>query len=98
MVHYTHVYDGRKLADLEAAKVDIVGSVPSAAIECVPVDVTDHDRVKAAFTQCQKTSGSVHTLICCAGAAITGKMVDIPVSDFKKGMDLNYFGTIHCVK
>lgn len=88
----------RKLNELETARDEIISQYPSAKVNCISCDVTDLKMVKSSFALAQKTSGPVNILICNAGAAITGKFIDIPMESFKRGMDLNYFGTVAPIK
>ena len=84
----------QKLDLAEAALRALSPEGSDRAIQTTALDVTDWNAV----------SGFVERLPCpdilinCAGMALPGYIDELSISEFRKMMDLNYFGTVHVTK
>jgi 3-dehydrosphinganine reductase len=63
----------------------------ASAVSC---DVTNYEQVKQAVDKV----GDVDYLFTCAGQALPGMFLEQPIEEMRKGMDLNYFGTLNVIK
>lgn len=62
-------------------------------LSVVVADVTNPQDISNAMAQL----GHIDVLIPCAGASLTGKWTERSLNDHRQAMDLNYFGTVHCI-
>ena len=67
------------------------------AIKIALGDVTDADAVKNIVEQAVSTYGPIDCLIPCAGSALTGTFFERSLPEYKKSMNLNYFGSLNVV-
>lgn len=65
---------------------------PGARLLTRSVDATDADAVQAAAEALAAELGGVDLLICCQGYAHTGLVHEVPVSDFRQLMNVNFLG------
>ncbi|GAA4840354.1 oxidoreductase [Paenibacillus vulneris] len=63
-------------------------------IECMPLDVTDHGAISDAVARVIDRHGSIDVLVNNAGLAIGGCIEEIPMEDWEKQMDVNFFGLV----
>lgn len=79
--------------------LDTAIELSSGRIQGVKCDVTDLDQVQEMIKAVDGTAlGPVSVLICCAGQALCGDFVDLPVAQFKRSMDLNFMGSLYPTK
>lgn len=74
--------------ELEADEANIT------AFEC---DVTDEAAVKRVAEEITTLLGPIDRLVNAAGICIAGRIGELAPSDFRKVMEVNYFGTVHWV-
>jgi NAD(P)-dependent dehydrogenase (short-subunit alcohol dehydrogenase family) len=60
-------------------------------------DVTDEQSVQAAIGEVAAREGRLDVLICCAGFGISGAAETTALSDAKRQLEVNYFGTVSAV-
>lgn len=70
----------------------------TAVLTAVSVDLTDYAAVEAAAARAIAEMGGIDLLICNQGYAHTGRIVDLPVEDFRRLMDVNYLGHAYACK
>jgi NAD(P)-dependent dehydrogenase (short-subunit alcohol dehydrogenase family) len=85
---------GKRGALDEAARAEGVG----AAIEVVPLDVTDDASVAAAFDHVDREAGPVDVLVSNAGFGLAGFVEDTSVEEFHEQFETNFFGAVRVVK
>ena len=68
-----------------------------AGITAVECDVSDETAVRRAADEITATLGPVDRLVNAAGICVAGKIGDLPASEFRRVMTVNYFGTVHWV-
>lgn len=90
----------RKKEQLDEAKASLQSSFPEAIINVVSVDVTNSDKVIAAFKQCEEEFGilAFDVVFACAGASKPGFFLQTPSEDFESSMRLNYYGVVYTLQ
>jgi 3-dehydrosphinganine reductase len=78
---------------LERVKAEIGGAVETAV-----GDVADAGAVEKAFGELAGRMGAPDILINSAGVIREGYFEDQAIEEFRRLMDINYFGTLHCVR
>jgi NAD(P)-dependent dehydrogenase (short-subunit alcohol dehydrogenase family) len=68
-----------------------------AGITAVECDVTDETAVRRAAEEITAALGPVDRLVNAAGICVAGKIGELPASEFRRVMTVNYFGTVHWV-
>ena len=63
-----------------------------------PLDVTNFDNCKSAFDKILKQFGSIDICFLCSGTYDPNKEQEINIEQNKFVMNVNYFGTLNCVK
>jgi NAD(P)-dependent dehydrogenase (short-subunit alcohol dehydrogenase family) len=85
------------VADIDRAAADEAAQAISSSggrAFPLPADVTCDDSVAAAVTAAEEEFGQVDILMNNVGAALNGHPEDIPISEWRRITELNYFGTI----
>jgi len=67
-------------------------------ISSFPLDVTNFDKCKSTFNEILKQFGNVDICFLCSGTYDPKKEQEINIEQNKFVMDVNYFGTVNCVK
>jgi NAD(P)-dependent dehydrogenase (short-subunit alcohol dehydrogenase family) len=62
------------------------------------LDISDAEAVNAAVNQAAETFGGLDVLLCNAGYASTGSVLDVPPEQFQQLMNVNYFGQVNLVR
>lgn len=90
----------RNIDRLAAAKAEIEGCRrdPAQRILALPADVADPAQVEDAVERAVAAFGSPGLLIACAGIGITETFLDTPADYFARCMEVNYLGSVHCVR
>jgi NAD(P)-dependent dehydrogenase (short-subunit alcohol dehydrogenase family) len=95
-----HGLSGLMLLDLDVASEvarrnihQLKEEFPGTKIESLSVDVTDENAVADAVAMTVDLLGSVDYLVCFAGIVNCGHALDMPVSDFRKLLDVNTTGS-----
>ncbi|HZJ25486.1 MAG TPA: SDR family oxidoreductase [Acidimicrobiia bacterium] len=70
----------------------------TGAIATASIDVTDPDAVANGFARLTAAHGPCDLLVTSAGAAEPGYFERLDAQVFRDQMDLDYFGTLHCVR
>ncbi|TPX15810.1 uncharacterized protein E0L32_000144 [Thyridium curvatum] len=81
-------------AEIEALKARF----PSAKISALAVDVTDEIAVSAAMQEAVSFLGSIDILICFVGIVGCVETLKMPVSQWRKVIDVNLTGTFICAQ
>jgi len=69
-----------------------------SSVKLIALDVTDDFSVKTAVNKVLGKEGKVDVLINNAGVSGLGAIEELSLDAFKKDMEINYFGTIRCIK
>ncbi|KAI1309795.1 hypothetical protein F5Y03DRAFT_58118 [Xylaria venustula] len=71
---------------------------PNAKITALKVDVTDEQAVNAAMGEAAQILGSVDALVCFAGVVGCIETLDMPISQWRKVLDINTTGSFICAQ
>ncbi|KAJ5123211.1 oxidoreductase [Penicillium atrosanguineum] len=71
---------------------------PDAKIHVQKVDVTDEETVKEAMEKTVRVLGSIDTLVCFVGVVGCVETLDMPVSQWRKVLDINTTGSFICAQ
>lgn len=79
-----------------AAKLSLTfPNIPSPLI--IPCDVANREDVRNLIRNCVDHLGNIDMVINNAGICVYGKTENVPLEDFHAVMDVNYFGSLHCM-
>ena len=67
-------------------------------IEIIPLDVDKGDSIKSAVSKIISKAGRIDVLVNNAGYGLFGCVEDVPVDDFKKQFETNFFGIITIIQ
>ena len=67
-------------------------------IEIIPLDVDKGDSIKSAVSKIISNAGRIDVLVNNAGYGLFGCVEDVPVDDFKKQFETNFFGVIRIIQ
>ena len=67
-------------------------------IKVLPMDVDDDASVGKAVAGVLAESGRVDVLVNNAGIAVTGPVEELPLAEFRRVMETNYFGALRCIQ
>ncbi len=84
----------RDRAKLEQVRAELAGS----RVETSVCDVSDPAAVEAAFQDLASRTGAPEVLINCAGVLTEGLFEDQALEEFHRLMNINYFGTLYCIR
>jgi NAD(P)-dependent dehydrogenase (short-subunit alcohol dehydrogenase family) len=95
--------EGARIAalDLDREGLDaLAGELKSAGIETLieQCDVTDPDQCARAIASVEQHFGGVDVLINNAGISHRSPLVETELAVYRKVMDVNFFGAVHCTK
>jgi len=83
---------GDTVYGLSRHPIETDGALPLAA------DVTDEAAVQSAVAQVLEQEGHIDVLLCCAGYGISGTVEHTDTAAAQKQFDVNYFGTLRCIR
>ena len=81
---------GRRVERLKSLRAEIEAEGGDAHV--VPLDVTDHDGIKAAIAHTETDVGTIDILVNNSGVATTQKLVDVTPEEFDYVFDVNVRG------
>lgn len=87
------VLAARNRADLEAAAEQIRRGGGRAL--AVPTDVAIIDQVEALADRAVAEFGGIDTWVNNAAVSLYGRIMDVPIDDFRRQMDVNYWGQVY---
>ncbi|MFD8207113.1 SDR family oxidoreductase [Streptomyces sp. NPDC059695] len=83
---------------LLARRVDRLEQLDLPDTMCRRVDVTDRAAVEQAVHEAEERYGPVEALVNNAGAMLLGRIVDQPVDEWDRMIDLNIKGVLYCTR
>ncbi len=89
----------RDAGKLAAAREAVLGELPSGGtIDIYPCDVADNRAVQQVLGELAERTGTPDMLFNSAGILREGYFERQPESVFRESMDINFFGTLHCIQ
>ena len=85
----------RDAGKLDTARRELGGT---DRVDIESCDVSDADAVTASFAAIRERGGPIDMLINSAGVLKEGPFDELPLSSYRQVMDINLFGTLHCVR
>jgi NAD(P)-dependent dehydrogenase (short-subunit alcohol dehydrogenase family) len=67
-------------------------------IKILPMDVDDDASVSKGFGQILADAGRIDVLVNNAGVQGSGPIEEIPLAEFRRVMETNYFGVLRCIQ
>jgi NAD(P)-dependent dehydrogenase (short-subunit alcohol dehydrogenase family) len=67
-------------------------------IKILPMDVDNDASVGKAVAEALAESGRIDVLVNNAGIAVTGPVEELPLAEFRRVMETNYFGALRCIQ
>jgi NADP-dependent 3-hydroxy acid dehydrogenase YdfG len=84
----------RRADRLEQVATDIRSAGGTALV--IEADVTDHDQAQGAVARAVAELGRLDTLINNAGVMLLGPVVDAPIEEWQRMIDVNLLGLLYC--
>ena len=81
---------GRRVERLKSLRAEIEAEGGDAHV--LPLDVTDHDGIKAAVARCETEVGTIDILVNNSGVASTQRLTDVTPDDYDHMFDVNTRG------
>jgi 3-dehydrosphinganine reductase len=89
----------RKRAPLLAVREELLKTASGTQrVEVFPCDVSDAEDVERTMREAVQTLGPPHVLINSAGILREGYFEKQTLETFREVMDINFFGTLHCIR
>lgn len=70
----------------------------SVKVQALPADTASVEELKKAFETAEKEAGPIDILFCNAGMSKPGLLIEQPIEDFERQMQVNYLGTLRTIK
>jgi 3-dehydrosphinganine reductase len=83
---------------LAQAAEEIRGHGPNQRVAVFPADVTDRAQAEAAVKAAIAEFGPPDMVVTSAGISEPGYFSDLPIENFERAMDINYFGTLYVIR
>ncbi len=81
-----------------AGEIREIAEAENLPITVLAVDVDDDASVSAGVAQAIAASGQIDVLVNNAGVAIHGSVEELPLSEFRRTMETNFFGALRCIQ
>ncbi len=90
----TAILAARRLEVLEEARAALLAHASAARVEILALDVSDEDAVTKELATLMARL-PIDILVNNAGVVLPGRFLDLPAAEFRRMMDINYFGAVH---
>ncbi len=90
----TTILVARRADVLAEARRDVLAAAPGAKVELLPLDVaSEHDVMKEVGALAERER--IDVLVNNAGVVLPGRFLELDLGEFRRMMDVNYFGAVH---
>lgn len=81
-----------------AAEINALAKAEKLPITVLTMDVDDDASVGAAVAQALAQSGRIDVLVNNAGIGVHGAVEELPLPEFRRAMETNFFGALRCIQ
>lgn len=81
-----------------AGEIRAIAGAESLKIAVLAMDVDDDASVRGGVAEALERSGRIDALVNNAGVATSGSVEELPLSEFRRTMETNFFGALRCIK
>ncbi|HEY1497438.1 MAG TPA: SDR family oxidoreductase [Candidatus Solibacter sp.] len=92
------VYATMRNPERGADEIQAIAAKENLPLTVLALDVDDDASVKAGVARVLAQSGRVDVLVNNAGIGMHGSVEELPVADFKRAMETNFFGALRCIQ
>jgi NAD(P)-dependent dehydrogenase (short-subunit alcohol dehydrogenase family) len=92
------VYASMRNPDGGSREIRSMAEAENLPITVLPMDVDDDGSVHAGVAQALARSGRIDVLVNNAGVAVHGSVEELPLSEFRRAMETNFFGALRCIQ
>lgn len=78
--------------------LDAAAAELGADIAVASADVADPDATASAIAEVVARHGPADVLVANAGYALPGRFLDLPATEFRREMEVNYLGAVHAIQ
>jgi NAD(P)-dependent dehydrogenase (short-subunit alcohol dehydrogenase family) len=92
------VYATMRNPERGAGEIQEIAAKENLPLTVLALDVDDDASVKTGVARVLAQSGRVDVLVNNAGIGMHGSVEELPVADFKRAMETNFFGALRCIQ
>jgi NAD(P)-dependent dehydrogenase (short-subunit alcohol dehydrogenase family) len=79
-------------------EIRAIAEAEKLPVTVLPMDVDDDASVRAGIAQALAQGGRIDVLVNNAGISVHGSVEELPLSEFRRTMETNFFGALRCIQ